>query len=84
MKKELANSVESALIHPTIQKAVATATIGSGVTLALELIPLIMGGVTAIMGLTASWYIIRKNRTESIKLDLEIQILEQRQNDNNK
>jgi formate hydrogenlyase subunit 3/multisubunit Na+/H+ antiporter MnhD subunit len=82
LNKDLAHSAESVLNHPTIQKAAATVTIGSGVTLALDLIPLIMGGTTAIMGFIASWYIIRKNRTESEKLDLEISILKQKQNDN--
>jgi hypothetical protein len=70
LNKQLEQAVGAVVNNPVAEKVVPTATIGFGVTAALDLIPAVLGVLAAIMGLLASYSIFRKNWIE-IRILLE-------------
>jgi len=63
LKKEI-SAMGDAINNPIVQKTIATATIGSGLTFTFQMIPYLLGIIATIVGILASWTILKKNKLE--------------------
>jgi F0F1-type ATP synthase assembly protein I len=71
-KQEVQQVAGEALSNPAVQKAVVGGTIGSGLSLFFEVMPIVLGLIATIMGITASYYIIKKSRLEAKLASMQI------------
>ncbi|MCK5614138.1 hypothetical protein KAR91_70390 [Candidatus Pacearchaeota archaeon] len=79
MNKGFEQNAVDVMSQPAIQKSVATAMIGTGFATALDWIPDIIALMAGMAGLLVSITIIRKNRAETRKLNIQSDILESKE-----
>lgn len=79
MKNELQQQVINAVHSPKIEAAVSTVTIAAGVGALLNYLPDLLGCVGLVVGIFLTGVLIKRGRLESKKIQLEIDLLKDRE-----
>jgi hypothetical protein len=77
LNNELQQSVANAVNHPTSAASVSVATIGTGVSTFLEIIPPLLGVVASILGIVLSLLLARNYIKRWRLMDMDIKLKEQ-------
>lgn len=79
MKPELEQTATGLMNHPVTQKSVATVMFGTSFATAIAWMPTLVSFLTFVLGSMVSISIIRKNRAETKKLNIQTEMLEEKE-----